>query len=542
MLRKRSALARSHCARRLSLESLEEKRLLAFGLFNFLGSSASHQNPAPTSGQLPVVETPVVVDPPVVEEPIIPEPVVETPVVEQPVVEEPVPVVEPVIEEPTEPVSPPVVEEPVNENPTQQEPIVETGLCDGENAFCVHRGDEVALTQLLSAPGPAKTIHIHSDAVLGRLDIVGRSGDTIHFVNGAQIVGHQQSFGYYAPDRGVVNIVNSSDITIVGLRANNTYQYQRANTNGDNQSSTAVNISESHGIRLENSTLISRGKGTLWVHGGSTVELENTEIDTYYFGIGVLASSVSSKNLVINQYNRVVSFDRHASIWVSSSMRNPAGRFFGGTNVSFEDTSINKSTGEGIIAGNGRHDFRSKVKFSRTTDIDLNAYVANKRDGWLSVNENYFGIELDLEGTFPDTTLGIADPARPHEFAAFVSHDTPAASTPPQEAPQTVCIGGNCLSTNHLFYGEPRDDDSINEPEEPTSTTPPTPAPTPPVVEPPPAPPETAPTPEVSEPETTVPEPETPSEPEPTPPSSPELSFTTSYAGAFLGRLRRGRS
>ena len=534
MLRKRSALARSRRDRRLSLESLEEKRLLAFGLFNFLGSSGGLFSTPPSIEQPPVVETPVV------EEPVVEEPVVEEPVVEEPVVPDPI-IPDPVVEQPVVSPTPdesPVTQPPATENPVQQEPNVETDQCADENVVCVHRGDESALTQLLSTPGPAKTIYVHSDAVIGRLDIIGRSGDTIHFVDGAQVIGHQQSFGYYAADRGVVNIVNSTDITIVGLRANNTYQYQRTNTNGDNQSSTAVNISESHNIRLENSTLISRGKGTLWVHSGSTVELQNTEIDTYYFGIGVLASSVSSENLVINQFNRVVGVDRHATIWVSSSMRNPAGRFFGGTNVALENTSINKSTGEGIIAGNGRYDYRSRVRFSGTTDIDLNAYAAYRRDGWMSVNKNYFGIELELEGNFPETVLDIADPSRPYEFAAFVSHNTPAASMPPQEAPQSVCIGENCLSTNQLFYGEPRDDDSTNEPEEPIVTTPPEPTPTPPVVETPATPPPTTPEPEVAEPE---PEPETPSEPEPTSPSSPSLSFTTSYFGAFLGRLRRGR-
>lgn len=314
---------------------------------------------------------------------------------------------------------------------------------------CIRAGDEVAMQQMLSAAGESKYFYVYADAELTALNIVDRQGDELHFLEGSAIVGHVQTPGPWTTDRGVVNITNSSDLLITGLTATNQFQYQGISASVDVQSSTALNVSWSHDIHITNATLLGNGKSAVWIQGNSTVELVNADIECYYFCVGIAASDVHARRLSINQFNPVIPGDKHATFWISSTMRATLENvFYGNSNVIFEDTTIQKRTGEGMVAGNGGYDYRSHVVFRGTTQIESADYAYGVVDAWLPIHRNYFGITLYLEDTYP-TTVEVA--TEPNEFGKFLIHHFGADILPPVEAPLVVCIGDDCVSTNDIL-------------------------------------------------------------------------------------------
>lgn len=326
--------------------------------------------------------------------------------------------------------------------------------CGETEVECVRAGDESRFLDIMASKSTsaANTFLVFPDAQLDHLDIVERDGDELHFLAGSELVGTRQSTGAQVVDRGVVNIVRSDNLTILGLNASNEFQYDSVTpTTEDTQSSTALNIVESHNIELVDTQLASNGKTTLWVHGGSSVNLSQTEVDCYYFCVGVLASDFESVDLTANQYNAAVPGDKHAMMWVSSSLRTDDGRFFGGTNVLLEDTTINKRSGEGIFVGNGRYDQQSNVRVTGTTTINASSFAASIPDAWVSVHPNYFGVNVELEGQYPVTTDITESPA---DFGKFVLHSFSGSGFPPYQAPLTVCDQAGCLSTNDIANGQ----------------------------------------------------------------------------------------
>ena len=337
--------------------------------------------------------------------------------------------------------TPPVAEE-------QQQP----DICESENVQCVSPGQERYFQQVMATPSTdSRIFYIQPGVELDRLDIIGRHGDEIHFLPGSKVEGSVKSTGDWEPDRGLVNIEASADLLITGLHATNTYQYRIHNVDGDEQSSTALNISWSDNIELRNSILKGSGKVTTWIQGNSTVEMTNTEIDCYYFCIGVWASDLTSKDLVIHQNNEVVSGDRHATFWTSSTMRAPNGEFFSSSNISFTDTTIKKRTGEAIVVGNGGPEYRSNVEFKGTTHIQTTGPAATRKDGWLGIHRNYFGISLHLDGDYPTTRANLATDAAFGEMGRFVIHEYNGTGVGPKEAPLIVCDDSGCVSSIELL-------------------------------------------------------------------------------------------
>ena len=344
---------------------------------------------------------------------------------------------------------------PKEETPEETLPPEEPSLCEIEGNECIHPGDEEYFQSLLATPGshaPTR-FYVQPGVQLDGLHVFDQHGDEIHFMEGASVVGEVQAQGHWNADRGVFNIEASSDLLITGLDATNTYQYQRYNHGEDRQSSTAVNISWSHDIVMEDSVLTGNGKLTVWIQGNSDVEMKNTEIDCYYFCVGIAASDVYSEEMVMNQFNPVVTGDRHAAIWVSSTMRAPDGQFYGTSNVEFHNTTVNKQTGESMIVGNGGHDWRSNVKFSGRTEVNRSSYAAQRKDGWMAVHRNYFGITLTLEGDYPTTREDFASDidSEDDEMARFVMHTYQGTGHAPVTAPMIVCMDSSCVSTNDLF-------------------------------------------------------------------------------------------
>lgn len=330
------------------------------------------------------------------------------------------------------------------------DPLLDTLPCDQADVECIGAGQESYLQQTLATPSSQpKVFYVLPSAELDGLDIRGRQGDEIHFLPGSEVVGSVKASGPWNADRGVVNITDSSDLLITGLHATNEYQYQIQNQDGDEQSSTALNISWSENIELRDSVLKGNGKLTTWIQGDSIVEMTNTELDCYYFCVGIAASDVIWNDLVINQYNEVMPGDRHAAMWISSTMRAPDNTFYGNSSVSFTDTTINKQSGEGIIVGNGGYDYRSIVEMKGDTIVNASGRVAHRNDGWLAVHPNYFGISLFLEGNYPTTNSNFAQHANVSEFGRFVWHSFNGTGRGPAQAPLIVC-DDVCVSTNDL--------------------------------------------------------------------------------------------
>ena len=328
--------------------------------------------------------------------------------------------------------------------PKPEDPCLQT------NVRCIRSGDEVWFQQMVSQAGQSYRFLVFADAQLSGLDIIDRQGDEFIFLDDVHIAGNVQSLGHWTTDRGVVNITNSRNLLISGLSVTNEFQYQPVHANPEVQSSTAVNISWSHDIIVENGSFRGNGKNTIWIQGNSKVQLRDTGVDCYYFCVGVAASDVYTKNLNVSQFNSVVTADRHAMFWVSSTMRAAVdNRFYGNSNVVFEDTTIQKKTGEGMVVGNGGYDYRSQITFRGTTQIIATDYVTGVVDAWLPIHRNYNGITLHLEDTYPATTIDLA--TQPNTFGKFLIHRYGTTQAPPYESPLIVCIGTDCVSSNEVL-------------------------------------------------------------------------------------------
>ena len=485
----------------LRLESLETRQLLttAFNpLASFFGSSTADPVEAPSEPEtveaLPVAEEaanetvetqPTEPDAASTEEPV------ETDTVETDVVE---PEPEAVVEEtpagdeevPAEPdvIAPTETPIPVDETPAETEEMEETGQpveesteaeivdeepeatieeepvpaipgvdCALESIECVFQDDIDAFLDRLATPGAGleTQFYIAGDVELPKLDIIGQNGISLNFMNGATVLGSQESEGAWSDTQGVVNIIESQNVAISGLVATNEHDYVIEGPS-DRQISAALTVSRSSNIRLENTKLTGPGKSVFWVQGNSEVSVTEMEIDCYYFCVGVAASDLEVTGLVANQMNPAVLGDRHASVWVSSTMRDPEGRFFGTSNVTFRDSTFNRKTGEGMVSGNGGHDWRSTVTFTGRTEINRSGRAAVNPDGWLPVHQNYLGITLNLEGDYPTSLGDVTDFSEPLTMARFILHST-RDSVAPETAPLIICEGDLCLSTNEVFHG-----------------------------------------------------------------------------------------
>lgn len=329
--------------------------------------------------------------------------------------------------------------------------------CEMATIQCVRAGDEAAFQATMSTPSAGAepvTFYVFPDTRLDSLHIRDRQGDQLHFLAGARIIGSQQSLGAWNVDQGVVNIEGSSNLTITGMTVYNTFQYRVVNASGDFQTSTALNISHSDNIELRQTKLVSNGKSALWIQGNSTVTSTDAEIDCYYFCVGVAASDFSSTNLTANQSNLVVPIDVHPTMWVSSTMRGEDGTFYGGSNVTLHDTTVNRQSGRGMFTGNGGYDYRSNIRVSGTTTINRSGNAAAMTDAWLPLHQNYFGITLNLQDDYPQALKNVANHyALTGDFGYFVAHEFGSGGMPPTASPMIICIQDACLSSNDLLNG-----------------------------------------------------------------------------------------
>ena len=269
----------------------------------------------------------------------------------------------------------------------------------------------------------------------------------------SQVVDEVQALGDWSDDRGVVNIVDCSDLFITGLRARNTYQYTANPVQGDEQSSTALNISRSQNIRIEGAELEGSGRCVVWIHGGSTIEALNMTIDAYYFCVGVGASNVNFTNLVANQFNPVTTGDKHSTFWVSSSMRSSStNELHRETEISLLDTDINLGTGRAIVSGNGAYDAHSYVTFTGATQINATDHSQGKALGWVNFHNNYHAFTVFVMGNYSPPTKDLVQPTDDGEIGRFIVNTFQGGGRPSALAPTAYCDdSGVCVTSDEVL-------------------------------------------------------------------------------------------
>ena len=319
----------------------------------------------------------------------------------------------------------------------------------------IRAGDESSFLETMRTPnaGEPGIFYVHADAVLDEpLNIIGRNGDEVHFLEGSQVTAQVQSQGSWSDSRGVVNIVGCNDIRISGLRATNTFQYSGTTAGGDNESSTALNVSRSKDIQIDDAQLKGLGKSVVWIHGDSTVSISDATIEAYYFCVGVGASTVSFSNLTIHQFNPIFTGDKHSVFWVSSSIRSSNNQLYKNTAITLLNTTMNLRSGRAIVSGNGSYDAHSHVFFFGTTDVLATDHVLGKALGWANFHSNYHGFTIHVTGDYPLPTRDLVQPMDDGEFGRFIVNTYQGGGRPSALAPIAFCEGAeNCVTSDEVL-------------------------------------------------------------------------------------------
>ena len=251
-----------------------------------------------------------------------------------------------------------------------------------------------------------KKVHINSDLPNG-LDIVGMSDVEFHFhkrISGAKQLPNNTVFGN---THGLVNIVHSSNLKLFGLDVENTFTFNGASL--VSQSSCALNVEGSTGIRIYDAKVKSSGKSTFLIGNHSNVSVYRSTIEGYYYGFVVGASDLTAyRSTLISDFGQP---DNHPAIWVSAaysaSNGGPASK--ADMSVTFSNCDFDLRNGKAIVAG-GSSDLgiSARVTLNNPT-ITFPGEVENSNFGlvgyartWNSITFNYSG------GTVNTRTLGRA--------------------------------------------------------------------------------------------------------------------------------------
>ena len=325
-------------------------------------------------------------------------------------------------------------------------------LLDDNGATHVRAGDEAAFLATMATPGGPGVFYIHPDAALNtQLNLIGRNGDELHFLNGAQVTASVQSQGSWSDSRGTVNMVGCNDIRINGLRATNTFQFGSP-ASGDNQTSTVLNISRSKNIQIDGADIKSFGKSAVWIHGDSAVNMSDSTIDAYYFCVGVGASVVNFSNLTTTQFHPGNTGDRHSVFWVSSAMRAEVNnQLFRDTVITLSNTTMNLRTGRSIVSGNGGYESHTNLFFFGNTNIVATEYVLGKAIGWANFHNNYHGFTINATGNYPLPTRDLVQVNDDGELGRFIVNTYQGGGRPSELNPISFCEDSNCVTSDEVL-------------------------------------------------------------------------------------------
>lgn len=301
----------------------------------------------------------------------------------------------------------------------------------------VHSGDEAAFLATIGSAGPAVDWTIHPDAVLTGFTVSGRLGDTFTFLPGASVVGNVQAEDDWGDARGVINVLDSN-VIFTDLDVTNNHVYT-VDSNHQHQVATALNIKRS--VVDVTGSLTGTGKGVLWINSGSDVSFEG-EVDSYYFGVGVIGSDFTAVDSTFNQEFAAQAGDKHSAMWIGNAMTD-GGIDYHGAIVDITDSLFDMETGTAIVSGNGNNITPRAYVTLTDVEIDWQSNLGVRPVGIGDLHQNYFGWTIDLIGDY-DATVDVSGPLPNHDYGWFVdSRGAPG----PLLAPVAVCFDGiDCIS------------------------------------------------------------------------------------------------
>lgn len=288
---------------------------------------------------------------------------------------------------------------------------------------------------------PATRFEFAPGMNLAPFDVIGRVGDAYVF-NGAGITGSQNAGAVdWAENQGLVNILDS-DIDFTGLSILNSH-YRDDSGAHQLQFSTALNIKRST-VDFNTSVLIGNGKGPLWINSGSDVSIDDSTITGHYFVLGSSGSDVRITDSDLISIHPDEAGDKHSLIHSAAAMTDPFdGAAYVDSNTSVTNSTFEMFTGTSILSGNGNN-IAGRAELALTdVAIDWHGNDGVRPVGYVDVHPNYFGLHLDLSGTYPTADVDISGPLPNTDFGWFINS---RGNLGDPLAPSTICFDGlNCL-------------------------------------------------------------------------------------------------
>ena len=190
----------------------------------------------------------------------------------------------------------------------------------------------------------------------------------------------------YDDDNGVVNVVSCTGVSFTDLKTTNVRRFvdpaQVSQTNLFTQSSCALNIQASTNVTVQSPSIVSNGKSTICIHGGSTgVVLNDVDVSGAYFAFNFGASNVTVNGgyvftdlLIENASGQIVQLpDSHSTINLTSRYTDRNGNIFGqNANVVIDDVEFEMKQSRPLVSGWSLTTLAPELKTLYLTTITLN--------------------------------------------------------------------------------------------------------------------------------------------------------------------------
>lgn len=258
--------------------------------------------------------------------------------------------------------------------------------------------------------------YIHPVALRGitQLSITGLRDAEIHFL--APLQGATYYQGDYRHDSGVLNLIDCHNCTISGAFVNS--RPYNMDHGGDlrEQTAVAVNVARST-VKFQFSKFFSEARLPVMVHSGSTVEIEDSQIEGDYFELFNSASSLTVRRSEVIQN---ASFpDSHSMLWTGSSHRSGVDNaLYENSHTIFDKVDFKLFSGRALVSGNGSYHTMSNVEFRNGCQI----LERDEHFGIVSWHGNYNSITVNTNKQFGEYTDDIVRTSGSPGFGRFIDY------------------------------------------------------------------------------------------------------------------------